>query len=43
MIQEELIKFRALLETYGEGPFDIAGKMNLPIINALWRVTAGED
>ena len=43
MIQEELIKFRTLLETYGEDPFDIAGKMNLPIINALWRVTVGED
>ena len=43
MIQEELIKFRTLLETCGEDPFDIAGKMNLPIINALWRVTVGED
>jgi len=43
MIQEELMKFRALLETYGKEPIDIAGKMNLPIINALWRVTAGED
>ena len=43
MIQEELMKFRAHLETYGKEPIDIAGKMNLPIINSLWRVTAGED
>jgi len=43
MIQEELVKFRNLLETYGKEPFDIAGKMNLPIINSLWRVTAGEN
>ena len=42
MIQEELVKFRMLLEKYDNEPLDIAGKFNLPILNALWRVTVGE-
>jgi cytochrome P450 family 2 subfamily J len=42
MVQEELVKFRTLLESSENEPLDIAGKLNLPILNALWRVTAGE-
>ena len=42
MIQEELVKFRLLLEKHENEPLDIAGKFNLPIVNALWRVTVGE-
>jgi len=43
MIQEELVKFKAFLESHGNEPLNIAGKMNLPILNALWRVTVGEN
>ena len=43
MVQEEMVKFRTLIESHGNEPLDISGKMNLPIINALWRVTAGES
>ena len=42
MVQEEMVKFRSLLENHENEPLDIAGKMNLPILNSLWRVTAGE-
>ena len=42
MVQEEMVKFRSLLENHENEPLDIAGKMNLPILNSLWRVAAGE-
>ena len=42
MVQEEMVKFRSLLENHENEPLDIAGKMTLPILNSLWRVTAGE-
>ena len=43
MIQEELMKFRGLLAKFENEPVDFVGKFNLPILNALWRVTVGEN
>ena len=42
MIQEEVIQFKSFLEGISDEPIDFANKLNLPILNALWRVTVGE-
>lgn len=42
LIQEEAELFKALLLKNGDEPFDFNNKFNLPILNALWRVTVGE-
>lgn len=42
MIQEEVELFKALILQNGEESFDFINKLNLPILNALWRVTVGE-
>ena len=41
MIQEEVELFKALILQNGEESFDFINKLNLPILNALWRVTVG--
>ena len=39
MIQEEVEMFKSLInKTTGE-PFDFINQLNLPILNALWRIT----
>merc|ERR1712064_153227 len=42
MIQEEVDMFKALINKSNGEPFDFMNKLNLPILNALWRVTVGE-
>ena len=42
MIQEEVELFKDLIIKNGEESFDFINKLNLPILNALWRVTVGE-
>ena len=42
MIQEEVDLFKGLIEKNIGEPFDFLNKFNLPILNALWRVTSGE-
>ena len=42
LIQEEVDLFKALILKNGEESFDFINKLNLPILNALWRVTVGE-
>jgi len=42
MINEEVAMFiEEIKKTEGE-PFDFTSKFNLPILNALWRITAGQ-
>ena len=41
-IQEEVELFKDLILKNGEEPFDFINKLNLPILNALWRLTVGE-
>ena len=42
LIQEEVDLFRGLIDkNYGE-PFDFINQFNVPILNALWRITSGE-
>ena len=42
MIQEEVELFKDLIIKNGDNSFDFINKLNLPILNALWRVTVGE-
>ena len=42
LIQEEIIQFKAMLDGIRDEPVDFAFKLNLPVLNALWRVTVGE-
>jgi len=42
MIQEEVDMFKALIDKNKEEPFDFINQLNLPILNALWRITVGE-
>ena len=42
LITEEINQFKQLIDTYKGEPFDIINKLNLPILNALWKVTVGE-
>ena len=42
LIQEEVELFKALIMKNGEKSFDFVNKLNLPILNALWRVTVGD-
>ena len=42
MIQEEVIQFKTFLHEHSVEPFDIAHRLNLPILNALWKMTVGE-
>ena len=42
MIQEEVLLFKALINKNQEEPFDFINQFNLPILNALWKVTVGE-
>ena len=42
MIQEEVATFKSLIERNMSKPFDFMNKLNLPILNALWRITVGE-
>ncbi len=43
MIQDEVKQFIAYLKQTSCTPIDIAGKFNLPILNALWKITVGES
>merc|ERR1711997_266910 len=42
LIEEEVELFKALILKNGEESFDFINKLNLPILNALWRLTVGE-
>ena len=42
LIQEEVELFKAFILKNGEESFDFNNKLNLPILNALWRITVGE-
>ena len=42
LIMDEVKMFKHLLDTEVGQPIDIATKLNLPILNALWKVTVGE-
>ena len=42
LIQDEIALFKALIEKNKDQPFDFINQFNLPILNALWRVTVGE-
>lgn len=42
MIQDEVEMFKILISQNGSEPFDFINQLNLPILNALWRVTVGE-
>ena len=42
MILEELSHFKQYIESKKGEPLDFYNKFNLPILNALWKVTAGE-
>jgi len=42
MIQEEVSLFKACINKNKGEPFDFINQYNLPILNALWRVTSGE-
>ena len=42
MIFEEINHFKLHIETKMEKPIDFGTNLNLPIINALWRITVGE-
>ena len=42
LIQEEVDLFRGLIDKNNGEPFDFINQFNVPILNALWRITAGE-
>ena len=42
LIEEEVQALKALLDTKTTEAFDLAPLLNLPILNALWKVTVGE-
>ena len=42
IILEEVALFKIFIAKYVGKPVDISSKMNLPILNSLWRVTVGE-
>lgn len=42
MIQEEVDMFKALINKSNGEPFNFLNKLNLPILNALWRITVGD-
>jgi len=42
MIFEEINHFKLHIETKMKKPIDFGTNLNLPIINALWRITVGE-
>ena len=42
IILEEVALFKTFIAKYVGQPVDISSKMNLPILNSLWRVTVGE-
>ena len=42
LIQEEVALFKALIKKSEGEPFDFINQFNLPILNALWKVTVGE-
>jgi len=41
MIHEEVLMFLEVIKKAEGEPFDFGNKFNLPILNALWRVTVG--
>ena len=42
MIKEEVAQFKQLIDKNISQPFNFMGKLNLPILNALWKVLVGE-
>jgi hypothetical protein len=42
LILDEVAHFTTYLQQFAGQPVDMAGRFNLPILNALWRVTVGE-
>lgn len=42
MIQEEIDLFKGLIDKNNGEPFDFINQFNVPILNALWRITSGE-
>ena len=42
LIQEEVDLFKEFISKNSSEPFDFTNKLNLPILNALWKVTVGE-
>ena len=43
LIMDEVSQFTAYLRQFADAqPVDMANRFNLPILNALWRVTVGE-
>ena len=42
MIQDEVELFKALILKSDGEPFDFINQLNLPILNALWKITVGE-
>jgi len=42
MIKEEVAQFKQLIDKNISEPFNFMNKLNLPILNALWKVTVGE-
>jgi len=42
MVKEEVAQFKKLIDKSIAEPFDFMNKLNLPILNALWKVTVGE-
>ena len=42
MILEEISHFKIHIENKMNEPIDFGTNLNLPIINALWRITVGE-
>ena len=42
LIQEEVNLFKIFINQRINEPFDFLNKLNLPILNALWKVTVGE-
>ena len=43
LIQGEVAQFLSFLDLEVGTPIDISGRMSLPILNSLWRVTVGES
>ena len=42
MIHEEVNLFKSLISQHNGEPIDLINKFNLPILNALWRITVGQ-
>ena len=42
LIHDEVNHFNNFIEKNIDKPFDFAGQLNLPILNALWKVLVGE-